>query len=118
VTTTIVPRALWYFSFLVIAATEGRAHEPEERAPDSQPLSRAITLSTDPVVDGDVLGDPAWLGAEAISGFWQVRPDAGAPATQRTEVFVGFTETSMHVAVVAYDDDPAAIFATDSRRVA
>jgi len=118
VTTTIMRRALWHCGYLIltVAALEGRAHEPEERTPVSQPVSRAIALSTDPVVDGDVLGDPAWRGAEAISGFWQVRPDAGAPATQRTDVFVGFTKTSMHVAVVAYDDDPSAIFATDSRR--
>jgi len=82
----------------------------------THPVAQAIKLDTIPVIDGDVLNDPAWDGVEAITGFTQIRPNEGQPATQRTEVFVGFTDSSMHVAVVAYDDDPSGILATDSRR--
>ena len=79
-------------------------------------VAEATSLSTEPVVDGDVLGDPAWQGAYAITGFSQVRPSHGVPATQRTEVFVGYTEDALYVGVVAYDDDPDSILVTDSRR--
>ena len=79
-------------------------------------VAQATALATTPVTDGDVLGDPAWAGAEAITGFSQVRPNAGRAATQKTDVYVGFTATTMHVAVVSHDTDPDAIFATDSRR--
>ena len=78
--------------------------------------AQATILLQTPELDGDVLGDAAWQGAKVISGFSQVRPNAGRPATQETDVYVGFTATAMHVAVIAYDDDPSAIFATDSRR--
>jgi hypothetical protein len=84
--------------------------------PSADRVAQATVLSTSPVIDGDVLGDPAWEGAQAITGFSQVRPDAGRAATQKTDVYVGFTATTMHVAVVAHDTDPDAIFATDSRR--
>lgn len=81
-----------------------------------RPVARAHALSVDPVIDGDVLGDPAWRDAEPITGFRQTQPNAGQPSSQKTEVFVGFTKTSLHIAVVAYDDEPLRIISTDSRR--
>lgn len=80
------------------------------------PVATATKLETLPVLDGDVLNDPAWANATPITGFSQVRPDEGRPATQRTEVFVGFSDNAMHVAVIAHDTDPAGIISTDSRR--
>ncbi len=97
---------------IFLALTETQAQVGAGAAP----VARAIKLDTLPLLDGDVLNDPAWANAEPITGFSQVRPDEGRPATQRTEVFVGFSDTAMHVAVVAYDTNPAAILATDSRR--
>ncbi len=83
---------------------------------DVRPSARAHRLTVVPTIDGNVLDDPAWRGAEAITGFWQIQPHAGQPASQRTEVFVGFTDTALHIAVVAYDDEPLEIITTDSRR--
>ena len=81
-----------------------------------RPVARAHNLTIEPVVDGNVLDDPAWRGVEPITGFKQIQPNAGQPATQKTEVFVGFTKTALHIAVVAYDDEPLEIISTDSRR--
>ena len=81
-----------------------------------RPTGQANALDTVPVVDGDVLNDPAWEGAIAITGFTQTQPRAGQPVSQETEVFVGFTDDALYIGVVAYDDDPSAIIATDSRR--
>ena len=84
--------------------------------PQTPPVMRAQPLAEAPVLDGDVLGDEAWRGAEAATGFWQRQPDEGRPATQQTEVFVGFSDDALYIGLVAYDENPAGIIVTDSRR--
>jgi Domain of unknown function (DUF5916) len=69
-----------------------------------------------PTVDGDVLGDAAWERVAALDTFWQTTPDAGAPATERTEVRLAYTADTLFVGVVCYDRDPAAIIVSESRR--
>jgi hypothetical protein len=81
-----------------------------------RPILQAAEMASVPVLDGEVLGDPAWAGLAPASGFWQVRPDDGQPATQKTEVFIGFSEDALYIGVVAYDSDPDEIIVTDSRR--
>ena len=81
------------------------------------PSSLAATPSAvAPVVDGDVLGDPAWAAVPFATGFRQTNPDEGQPATERTEVRIAFTADTLYVGVVCYDRDPDAIIVTDSRR--
>jgi hypothetical protein len=77
---------------------------------------QAKRLQVAPVIDGDVLGDAAWNGPVPATGFWQTRPNNGYPATQRTEVYVGFTDTSLYIGVIAFDEEPTEIITTDSRR--
>lgn len=84
--------------------------------PKTPPLMRAHALTEAPVLDGDVLGDAAWRGAESATGFWQRQPDEGHPATQETEVFMGFSDDALYIGLVAYDDDPDGIIVSDSRR--
>jgi hypothetical protein len=76
----------------------------------------AHRLTASPAIDGVVLGDDAWAGAQAASGFTQVQPNDGEPSSQRTEVYIGYSDVSLYIGVVAYDDDPAGIIVTDSRR--
>ena len=82
----------------------------------TRPIAQAMPLATAPTVDGNVAGDPAWEGAQAIDQFWQIQPNAGAAASQRTVVFVGFTDRALHIGLIAYDDEPLEIVSTDSRR--
>jgi hypothetical protein len=77
---------------------------------------QAFKLQFAPVVDGRVSGDPGWNGVIPASGFWQVQPDAGQPATQKTEVFIGFLEDALYIGMIAHDDNPQGIIVTDSRR--
>ncbi len=84
--------------------------------PRDRPVMQAYELITAPVIDGSVLDDPAWRGVVPATGFWQVRPDEGLAATQRTEVFIGFLHDALYIGMVAYDDDPGGIIVTDSRR--
>ena len=77
--------------------------------PSIPPVTQAYPLSSSPTLDGDVINDPVWAGAKATTGFWQINPFEGQPATQRTEVFVGFTEEALYIGAILYDDDPAGI---------
>ena len=98
----------------VIFGGPGIAQEPG--APSARPVGRAVELTIAPVVDGNVIGDPAWTGAVPIDEFWQIQPQAGQPASQRTEVYVGYTDEALHLGFIAYDDEPLEIISTDSRR--
>ena len=80
------------------------------------PALSATRLDTVPTIDGDVTGDMSWSTVSPAHGFWQVQPSDGQPATQRTEVFIGYTDNALYIGVMAYDDDPSAIIVTDSRR--
>ncbi|NNC65195.1 MAG: carbohydrate binding family 9 domain-containing protein, partial [Gammaproteobacteria bacterium] len=69
-----------------------------------------------PVIDGLVVGDDAWASVVPATGFRQVQPNDGQPSSQKTEVFVGYSDTSLYIGVIAHDDDPEGIIVTDSRR--
>ncbi len=87
----------------------------EEPAP-SAPVLQAARLAEVPAVDGDVLNDPAWQGVTPATGFLQTTPDEGQPATERTEVRIGFDDQTLYVGVVCYDRSPGGIIVSDSRR--
>ena len=76
----------------------------------------AYALQTAPILDGIVLGDPAWENVTPATDFWQIQPNDGQPASQRTEVFVGFDNANLYVGVVAYDEEPTEIITSDRRR--
>jgi hypothetical protein len=62
-----------------------------------RPVGQATALTEAPTIDGNVTGDPAWQGARAIEQFWQIQPSSGQPASQRTQVFVGFTDRALYI---------------------
>ncbi len=80
------------------------------------PAFRAQRLAVSPAIDGDVLGDAAWQGLEPATGFWQTTPDEGSPASERTEVRIGFDDGTLYVGVVCFDREPGEIIVSDSRR--
>ncbi|MEE3010722.1 MAG: DUF5916 domain-containing protein [Pseudomonadota bacterium] len=94
----------------------GQAESQTLSSQSVRPTAQAARLNTLPTIDGEVLGDAAWEAVAPIGGFTQTRPNEGQPATQRTEVFVGYGEGTLYIAVMAYDDNPKAILVTDSRR--
>jgi hypothetical protein len=99
-------------SIAVCVATAAIAQTP----PAERPVMQASALHTAPQIDGDVLDDPAWGGVIPASGFWQVQPVEGRAATQKTDVYIGFTDDSLYIGIVAYDDNPDGIIVTDTRR--
>ena len=81
-----------------------------------RPSTSAFLLDSPPTIDGDILGDAGWSPVTPTGGFSQVRPNAGQPSSQKTEVFIGYSEDSLYIGVIAYDDSPEGIIFADSRR--
>lgn len=106
--------ALCLLPTLLFVAADSQAQTVESIR--ATPSAQATALEQAPVIDGEVLTDPAWQYAVPTSGFTQVRPVAGAPASQRTEVWIGYTTDTLYIGVMAYDDNPEQIIVTDSRR--
>ncbi len=88
----------------------------EQDSTTGPPTLRASRLAVLPVVDGEVLADPAWQGLSPASGFRQTTPEEGRPASERTEVYVAFSDNTLYIAAVCYDRRPDAIIISDSRR--
>ena len=80
------------------------------------PRAQAHRVTEGPVVDGDVLGDPAYADTAAASGFRQNRPDEGRRSSERTEVRIVYTDDAIYFGVVCYVRDPRTIIVADSRR--
>lgn len=74
----------------------------------SQPkILPAIKISQAPKIDGD-LNDPVWQLAPVATDFIQNFPNVGAPATQRTEVRILYSNSAIYIGAYLYDD-PALI---------
>jgi hypothetical protein len=68
-----------------------------------------------PLIDGR-LDDGVWAGAAVGGDFVQQYPDAGAPATQRTEIRVLYDDAAVYVGVRAFDTRPDSIVGQLGRR--
>ena len=80
------------------------------------PSVSAKALTAAPVIDGQVIGEAAWQGLQPATGFTQVRPFEGQSASQKTEVYVAYTDDALYIGVICYDEVPAEIVISDSRR--
>lgn len=112
------------FVGMALTTSAGTAQEVEvapsgASAPEpagQRPVARAVRLHTAPVLDGIVAGDPAWEGLPAATGFRQNTPNAGEPSSERTEVYIGYTDDVFYLGVSCLDRDPAGIIVDGSRR--
>ena len=76
---------------------------------------RATRVTTPIRVDGR-LDEGIYVGAAAISDFVQVDPQQGAPATQKTDVWVFFDDRNIYLSVRCWDSHPERIVARELRR--
>jgi len=81
-----------------------------------RPQAAAIQLTVEPVIDGEVINDELWQQFPAFDGLKQIRPYSGQPASEKTEIRIGYTETMLYVAVVCYDSQPDKLVVSDARR--
>jgi len=98
------------------AAPPAQAPAERELTQAGVPVTRASRVASAPLVDGDVLGDPAYTDVPAVSGFVQSRPFEGEPSSERTEVRIVYTADTLYFGVVCYTADASSIIVADSRR--
>ncbi len=101
---------------VVLATLTPAAAQDSSVALLPRPAATASVVAEAPTLDGDVLGDPAWVSATPIEGFVQEQPIEGAAASERTEVRVIFTKDTLFVGAVMYDRDASGMVVSDSRR--
>ncbi|MCK5005573.1 MAG: carbohydrate binding family 9 domain-containing protein, partial [Candidatus Aminicenantes bacterium] len=65
-------------------------------------------------IDGKLI-ESSWQ-REAISGFTQSDPDDGKPATEKTEVWVGYDDNAIYIAARMHDSEPDKIISLLARR--
>ena len=81
-----------------------------------RPSFVATSVETLPVIDGDVLNDPAWETVPPLTDFRQSSPDTGAHASEETAVRVAYSRDVLYVAVVCYDRNPSTLVIAEARR--
>ena len=101
-----------HFYFILVVLISGLPH----LSLASPPRMVAHAVDEAPVLDGEVMNDPAWQAATPATGFRVVRPVEGQLASQRTEVSVVFTDKALYIGVICYDENPDGIVSADSRR--
>jgi len=75
----------------------------------------AVRVERAPTLDG-LLDDAVWQRAEWMSGFGQVIPNDGIPASFATRFRVVYTADAVYVGVEAEDPEPASVVAKNGRR--
>ncbi|HRW99052.1 MAG TPA: DUF5916 domain-containing protein [Cyclobacteriaceae bacterium] len=100
-----------FFALTARAQSNGTMPDVNER-----PVANAIQLHGDPVIDGEIINDDFWKDVPAFDGLKQIRPYAGQPASEKTDIRIGYTETMLYVAVVCYDSQPDKLVVSDARR--
>ena len=81
-----------------------------------RPSFTATSLKTDPVIDGDIINEQLWQEIAPITNLVQMRPNYGQSGSERTEIRMAYTKSTLYVAVVCYDSSPQSIVVSDSRR--
>jgi hypothetical protein len=81
-----------------------------------RPSAQATSLTEVPVIDGEVLNEPLWKTIPAIHELVQTKPNAGFPASEKTEIRVGYTATTFYLSVICFDNEPGKLVISDARR--
>ncbi len=86
---------------------------PAAAAPEAE--VRTLEGDEGPIVDG-LVTDEQWDSVEPFTGFTQQEPDNGEPASERTEVRLLLSTTTLYVGIIAFDSEPAEVLVSESRR--
>ena len=104
-------RIVFALSFLFSALLVAQNTNPNQR------LNFGITfLENAPILDGNILKESLWKNIPVITDLEQIKPNYGAPVSEKTEIRVAYTTKTLYVAVVCYDKTPENIVVSDSRR--
>jgi len=76
---------------------------------------RAVHVTAPMRLDG-VLDEAVYSSVPPISDFLQVEPQEGAPATEKTEVWLTFDRDAVYVSFRCWESEPSRVVANDMRR--
>ena len=94
---------------------EPTAPEVITRDAEGRATLRAVRLTAPLRIDG-ALDEALYRDVPPISGFVQVEPDTGAPATEDTHAWIAFDDDQVYLAFRVWDSQPERRIATDMRR--
>ena len=98
------------------AASAPRAPLPTfvSRGPDGDVTVRAHSLADPIVVDGR-LDEPHYERLAPFDAFVQYEPQAGQPATEKTETWIMFDDSHVYIAARLFDSEPSRRVANEMR---
>jgi len=76
---------------------------------------RAVRVTTPMRIDGR-LDEAIYAAVHPASGFIQMEPRAGQPATEKTEVWVFYDDANVYVSFKAWESDPSHVIVNEMRR--
>ena len=120
------------FLFCLCAPVRGAGQEPAAGSLDGHPPAPAVPAViardaagratvravriTEPIrVDGR-LDEAVYASVPALSDFIQTDPDQGAPATEKTEVWLLFDDDNVYVVGRCWETEPERLMANEMRR--
>ena len=75
----------------------------------------AVRILEGLTLDGQ-LDEPYYREVPSFTGFTQLDPVEGAPATEKTEVWIFFDDTNLYIAALCWDSEPDRMIANEMRR--
>jgi hypothetical protein len=81
-----------------------------------RPSASATSIDVVPVIDGEILNEELWKQIAPIDELIQTKPNAGFPASEKTEIRIAYTATTFYLAVVCFDSEPGRLVVSDARR--
>ncbi len=105
------------FTLLLHAWPVGAQAPPSIMVRDAagQVTVRVVRTDTPPRIDGR-LDDTLYATITPFSDFIQTEPTTGAPATEKTEVWLFFDRTNIYVSVKCWESHPERRVGNDMRR--
>ena len=109
---TFFPKIFCFFLFYFSLQTIIAQSFPQK----NRPSFSVSKIDISPEIDGIIIGDKTWESITPLTQMVQMKPQFGSPASEKTEIRIAITKSTLYVAVVCYDSKPGSIVVSDSRR--
>ncbi|HZS52710.1 MAG TPA: DUF5916 domain-containing protein [Bryobacterales bacterium] len=103
--------AIAFWTFFVLPLRAG----PPDGENGHRRKVRAYRVDKPPTLDG-LVNEDVWKRMEPAANFIQQQPDEGLPATEQTEVRIGFDDNNLYIGIICFDSEPENIVVTQNRR--
>jgi hypothetical protein len=101
--------------FFILSPTSGWAQVVAGTSAGARAVATAVRTTEPLTIDG-LLNEEIWQQTPPLTGFIQVEPLEGQPASERTEVRVLFDDEALFVGATLHDSDPSQIVTSDTSR--